>query len=157
MQDASSPSPAGQRISNGMIWRLAQIVLVLAAMYLYFLLGSYGVSLWESRLTLMPHTSLLIKAILNGLALGLCIGLALKNLGRGQVTIRVDWPTIIINALGAGLFAAIAIGFNVAAVQDTRFIQSHLKDAVSLSPLVPFVWLGLTITTIVQTRSEEAA
>lgn len=157
MQDASAPPPGRQGISNSMIWRLAQIVLVLAAMYLYFLLGSYGVRLWEARLTLMPHSSLLIKAILNGLALGLCLGLALKNLGNGQITITVDWPTIIINALGAGLFAVIAIGFNVAALQDTKFIQSHLKDAVALSPLVPFVWLGLTITTIVQTRGKNAA
>jgi hypothetical protein len=144
MQDKKTPA-----LSDALIWRLAQIVLVLAAMYLYFTVRSFGGLLQRDRLFGNPHTGGLVQAIIVGLALGLCIGLALKDLSQG-VVLAIDWPTIVINLLAAGLFVAVAIGLNLEALRNVTVLQGAIKDAVVLSPLLPFVWVGLTLTTVVQ-------
>jgi hypothetical protein len=151
MQDTPQTPPPAEDKGLGVIWRLAQIVLVLAAAYLYFMLGSFGGLLQRDRLFGNPHTWPLIQAALVGLGLGLCIGLALKDLSRGMM-LRVDWSTLVINILAAAVFIAVAVGLNASALKNTTFITGPIKDAVVLSPLLPFVWVGLALTTIVQPK-----
>ena len=153
MEDRIPTSPSDGK-GLGAIWRLAQVVLVLAAAYLYFMLGSFGAVLQRDRLFSNDHTWPLIQSALVGVALGLCIGLALKDLSRGGVKFVVDWPTIIINALAAGAFVAVAISLNLAALKNVEALRGPIKDAVVLSPLMPFVWIGLTLTTLVRSTKD---
>ena len=141
-------------LSNSLIWRLAQIVLVLAAALLYVAYGSFGGELQTSRLMLWPHTVLLVKAILIGLGIGVCIGLALKDLSSGRVAFVLDWPTLLISLVVAGFFTAVAISFHVAAQSNQELVKDALGAAVVTGPLLPFVWVGLALTTVLRARDE---
>jgi len=149
MQDTPQTTPAADT-GLGAIWRLAQVVLAIASAYLYFMLGSFGAVLQRDRLFSNDHTGLLVQSALVGVALGLCLGLALKDLSKGRIVFRIDWPTIIINLLAAGVFVAVAVALNMAALKNVEALRGPIKDAVVLSPLLPFVWVGLTLTTIVR-------
>jgi ABC-type arginine/histidine transport system permease subunit len=133
-------------------WRLTQIVLVLAAAYLYILFASVGGLLQRDRLMSNPHMTAMIQVALLGIGIGLCIGFALKTFGSGQFAIVVDWPTLVINLLAAGIFAVIAFSFAVAAARNTDVLRGAYRDATWLSPLLPFVWIGLTLSTIVKAK-----
>jgi hypothetical protein len=74
------PQPPSGEKGLGFIWRLAQIVLVMAAAYLYFYAGSLAGLLQRDRLFSNPHTEVLIKVILVGIGIGLCVGMAIKDL-----------------------------------------------------------------------------
>lgn len=150
----SEPSnPIDKILSTALIWRLAQIVLVLAAALLYFALGRFGGDLQAARAMAWPHTVMLVKSILIGLGIGLCLGLALKDLSKGRIAFVVDWPTLIINLVAAGVFAIVAVSFNVSALLNLSLIRGPLGAAVVSSPLLPFIWMGLALTTIVQAKS----
>jgi hypothetical protein len=146
------PPPSKKDTGASLIWRMAQIVLVLAASYFYFLFGSVGGILQRDRLIGNEHTVPLIQTALLGIAIGLCIGLALKNLSNGQFRWSVDWLTLLINLAVAGVFAFVAISYAVAAVRNTEIITGAIKDATWLSPLLPFVWIGLTLTTLIRPK-----
>jgi hypothetical protein len=151
--DANTPgTPSSASKDWGIVWRLAQIVLVLAAAYLYFYLGSFAGFLQQERIFGNPHAMLLIKLALVGIGAGICLGLATKNLSNGEVIIAVDWPTLVINLLAAGVFVAVSISFNIAAIKSTAIMQGPIKDALIANPLFPFVWVGLTLATLVQVR-----
>jgi hypothetical protein len=152
MQETPQTPPAEDK-GLGAIWRLAQIVLVLAASYLYFQLGSFGGLLQRDRLFGNAHTWPLVQAVLVGAAIGLCLGLALKDLSKGRIVFVIDWPTILINVIAAGVFIAVAVSLNVAALKNVAALHGPIKDAIVLSPLLPFIWVGLTLTTIVRSRS----
>lgn len=137
---------------DSLIWRLAQVVLVLAAAYLYFMLRSFGGLLQRDRLIGNPHTTPLIQAVLVGLGIGICIGLALKDLRRG-FTFTIEWPTLAINIGPATVFVAVSIALNIQATTGVALVQGAIKDAVTLDPLLPFVWIGLALTTILRARS----
>lgn len=149
---ASPDKMVDKVLSTSVIWRLAQIVLVLAASYLYFYAGSFGGILQQNRLLITPHTDLLIKAALTGLGVGLCIGLALKNFSSGQVVFSVDWPTLIINLIAAFVFVGASITADIAGLTDTPLLSGGIKNAIIVSPLLAFVWVGLTLTTLVQPK-----
>lgn len=153
MDDATkAPSVINRIFSTALIWRLAQIVLILVACYLYFSLGSFGGLLQRDRLMGNPHTVPLLKAALVGVGMGLCIGLALKDLTGGGIAFSFDWATIILNILAASVFVVVAISLNLSALRNTGYIGGPIKDAVTLSPLLPFVWIGLSISTIIQPK-----
>ena len=151
-EEPKKPSPADKLLSTAVIWRLTQVVLVLAAAYLYFSLGSFGGLLQQNRLIGNPHSRELLQAVLVGIALGLCLGFALKDLSSGKMALVVDWPTLIINLLAAGVFVVVSFSLNFAALANVASTAGPIKDAVTLSPLVPFVWVGLTLTTLIQPR-----
>ncbi len=151
MQDSLSTPPSGDK-GLGLIWRLAQIVLVLAAAYLYFFAGSFAGLLQRDRLFSNPHTWPLIQAVFVGLGIGVCLGLAVKDLSKGEIVLHLDWPTLLINLIAAGVFVAVAVSLDVAAVRNTAIIQGPIKDAVIASPLVPFVWVGLALASIVRKK-----
>ena len=148
-EQATPPPPVVHR-GMGLVWRLAQIVLVLAAAYLYFFLGSFGGRLHDDRLWGNPHTWPLVQAALVGAGIGLCIGLALKDFSKSDISLSIDWPTVIFNLLGASVFIAVAVALNTAALNNVEALRGPIKDAVVLSPLLPFIWVGLTLTTVVR-------
>lgn len=137
----------------GAIWRLAQVVFALATAFFYFQLGSFGAVLQRDRLFSNEHTGLLVQSALLGLALGICLGFALKDLSKGRIVLHLDWPTIIINILVASVFIAVAVSLNLAALKNVQALRGPIKDAIALSPLMPFVWVGLALTTIVRSRN----
>ncbi len=155
MQDhVETPKSDNKDMGSTLTWRLTQIVLVLAASYLYFLFASIGGLLQRDRLFANPHTGAILQTAALGVGIGICIGFALKNLANRRIAISVDWPTLIINLVAAGVFAAASFSYAIAAVRNTVVISGALKNATWLSPLLPFVWIGLTITTIVKAKPE---
>ena len=151
-ETVKTPSASERFLPSTLIWRLAQIVLILAACYLYILVGSFGGLLQRDRLFGNPHTVPLVKAVLVGLGIGVCIGLAIKDLRSGRVQLAVDWPTLIFNLLGAAAFVALSVALNVSAIKNTDIMRGPIKDAVILDPLVPFIWVGLALTSIVRSK-----
>ena len=152
--ETTTPPSLEKRNSPSLTWRLAQIVLVLAASYLYILFASIGGLLQRDRLMSNPHMTAMIETALIGIGIGLCIGFALKNLGSGQFVVSVDWPTLIINLLAAGVFAVISFSFAIAAARNTDILKGAYRDATWLSPLLPFVWIGLTLSTIIKPKQQ---
>jgi hypothetical protein len=161
MQDAikmpsETPEPTPPAIekhsSPSLTWRLAQIVLVLAASYLYILFANIGGVLQRARLMSEPHTSAIVQTALLGIGIGLCIGFALKSFSSGTWAISIDWPTIIINIVACGGFAIIAFSTAIAAERNTGILMGPYREATWLSPLLPFVWIGLTLSTIVKAK-----
>lgn len=145
--------PAIEKHSRpSLTWRLAQIVLVLAASYLYIIFGSIGGVLQRDRLMGNPHMTAMIQTALLGIGIGLCIGLALKTFSSDAWKISIDWPTLVINLLAAGAFAVIAFSFAVATARNTGILMGPYRDATWLSPLLPFVWIGLILSTIVKPK-----
>lgn len=151
-EETKKPSLGDQVLSTALIWRLAQVVLVLAAAYLYFLVSSFGGNLQQARLFSTPHTGLLIQLAAVGVALGLCVGLALKDFSRGRIEFHVDWPALLINLIVAGFFVALSIALDLAALQNIAIMTSAAKNAVMIDPLIPFVWVGLALTTLLRAR-----
>ncbi len=147
-----TPPSLEERSSSSLTWRLAQIVLVLAASYLYILFSSIGGLLQRDRLMSNPHMVPMIQTALLGIGIGLCIGFALKSFSSGQWTISIDWPTLIINLLAAGAFAVISFSFAIAAARNTGILMGPYRDATWLSPLLPFVWIGLTLSASVKSK-----
>ena len=152
-EEAKKPSLGDRVLSTALIWRLAQVVLALAAAYLYFIVGSFGARLQQDRIFGNPHTGALIQTVLVGIGLGLCVGLAIKDLTRGAVEFHVDWPTLLINLVIAGIFVVISIVLDIAAMKNSAIATSAAKSAVLLDPLIPFAWVGLALTSLVRPKA----
>ena len=153
MQEPGQTSGLGERIlGTANIWRLAQVVLILAAAYFYMGVGSFAAQIQQHRLFFEPHTALLLRLTALGIGIGLCIGLALKDFSRGQVEFAPDWPALVINLLGAAAFLAAEVALGIGAVKDTGVLRGAIKNAVVTAPLLPFVWTGLALTTLVRPK-----
>jgi len=158
MTQTSRASGVGDKIlGTSAIWRLAQIVLVLAAAYLYLMIPSFGAVLQGQRITGEPHTENLLKLLGIGLGMGLCIGLALKDFSRGGIAFAPDWPTFIIHGAMSGVFVVVAVALNVVALSGSVLGRGPYKDAAIIAPLIPFVWAGLALTTLVRPKLPPAA
>jgi hypothetical protein len=154
MQEETKQVSLGDRVlSTAMIWRLAQVVLVLAAALLFLRVASFGNQLQQARLFFNPHTGLLIQAALVGIGLGVCVGLAIKDFTSGRIEFHVDWPTLLINLVAAGVFVALSIAVDISSVQNGVIDASAAKSAVLLDPLLPFAWVGLTLTSLLRAKA----
>jgi|GEM_PF-6216629 len=142
-------------LSTALIWRLAQIVLVLAAAYLYFYFGSFAAALQQLRVFGTPHGAFLLRLVVVGVGMGLCIGFALKDFSKGEVVFAPDWPTLLINLVASGIFVAIAFSFELGALRNEKYIHGLLLAAATQGPLLPFIWVGLTLTTPLQPKPAE--
>ncbi len=153
MEETSKASGVGDRIlGTATIWRLAQIVLILAAAYLYLLIPSFGGVLQGQRITSEPHTANLLKLAGIGVGIGLCIGLALKDFSKGRIAFAPDWPTFILNMVGAGIFVVVSVALDVVALNNSVLARGPYKDAVIIAPLLPFVWAGLALMALVRPK-----
>jgi hypothetical protein len=147
---SDSDSRLDRVLSTALIWRLAQVVFVLAAALLYLEFGRFGAELQTTRAMSVPHLSGLLKLILVGLGIGICIGLALKNLSTGRVRLVIDGPTLLISLLAAAFFVAVSVSFDVAAIANTTLVKGPLGHAVVVGPLLPYVWIGFALASVIQ-------